>query len=188
MENSLEKHHIINDVIKELDAKTYLEIGFYDGANFDKIECDVKLSIDPNINSKDPRVLKESSDDFFEHNNLEIDIIFIDGNHESGQVRKDISNAMKCNAKAIIIHDTIPHSKEMQEVPRIQKEWTGDVWRAVVGFIEKHPEVKAETYRLDYGVTVIYPEGAKTRKYFENLKMTYEEFKDNEVNLLNIID
>lgn len=196
MENLLGKADIINKVIKEVDAASYLEIGYGDGANFNIVICDNKFACDPKtvemeVKDKDGNVIKTffpTSDEYFETVSNDFDVVFIDGFHESGQVRKDISNAMKCNAKAIIIHDVIPHSKEMQEVPRIQKEWTGDVWRAVVGFIEKHPDVKAETYRSDYGLTVIYPDGVKTRKYFENLKMTYEEFKENEVNLLNIID
>lgn len=187
MENLLEKADIINKVIKKLEAVTYLEIGIGDKSNFNKIECENKLAVDPNVTGED--IVSVESDKFFDDfQGGELDVVFIDGNHESGQVRKDIINALKCNPKAILIHDTIPHSKEMQEVPRIQKEWTGDVWRAVVGFIEKHPDVKVETYRSDYGLTVIYPNGVRTRKYFENLKMTYEEFKENEVNLLNIID
>lgn len=184
--NTIMKHEIINKVIKEVEAVTYLEIGIGDKSNFNKIECENKLGVDPNVAGEN--IVSENSDAFFDKNDADFCVVFIDGNHESGQVRKDIINALKCNAKAIVIHDVIPHSKAMQEVPRIQKEWTGDVWRAVVGFIEKHPDVKVETYRADYGLTVIYPDGIKTRKYFENLKMTYEEFKDNEVELLNIVD
>lgn len=180
------KHEIINRIIQEVEAVTYLEIGIGDKSNFNKIECEYKLGVDPNVTGE--HIVNEDSDTFFANPPADFDVVFVDGNHESGQVRKDIINAMKCNAKAVIVHDVLPKSKEMQEVPRIQKEWTGDVWRAVVGFIEKHPNVRAETYRSDYGLTVIYPGGIKTRKYFENLKMTYEEFKENEVSLLNIID
>lgn len=186
--NIIMKHEIINRVIKELEAESYLEIGYGDGSNFKLIECESKDSVDPALKEHTENLFPLDSDTFFEGSHFEWDVVFIDGNHESGQVRKDITNAMKCNAKAIIIHDTIPHSKEMQEVPRVQKEWTGDVWRAVVGFIEKHPDVRVETYRSDYGLSVIYPNSVKTRKYFENLKMTYEEFKVNEIELLKIID
>jgi len=182
------KAEIINKIIQEVGAISYLEIGYGNGANFNLIKCENKLSCDPEVKSKDPRVLKESSDDFFEHNNIELEVVFIDGLHHADQARKDISNALKCNAKAIILHDTIPHDKEMQEVPRHRKVWTGDCWRAVVGFIQSYPDVNVVTYRADFGLTVIYPEGKKTRKYFENLEMTYEEFKANEVELLNIID
>lgn len=185
------KSEIINRIIQEVEAESYLEIGYGNGANFDKIECGVKIAIDPNvppIGKLQAVVYKKTSDEFFQINEDEIDVIFIDGLHYADQVRKDISNALKCNAKVVIVHDTIPHSKEMQKQSRTTKEWTGDVWRAVVGFIESYPDVKAFTCRADYGLTVIYPEGKKVKKHFENKEMTYEEFKANEVELLNIID
>lgn len=183
------KHEIINRIIQETEAKSYLEIGYGDGFNFNKIVDSIaKVGVDPNAKETGKDIFKLNSDNFFQSQDSEYDVVFIDGLHHADQVRKDIINAMKCNAKAIIIHDTIPHSKEMQEVPRNTKEWTGDVWRAVVGFIESYPDVNVVTYRSDFGLTVIYPEGKKVRKHFENMEMTYEEFKENEAQLLNIID
>lgn len=182
------KHEIINHILNEFENPNYLEIGFGDGYNFDKIKAHYKLSIDPNYNGNRNDVIKATSDEFFKENNTNIDIVFVDGLHHCDQVRKDIINAMKCNVKAIILHDTIPHDENMQKVPRAQKQWTGDVWRAVVGFKESYPDVKIETYRADYGLTVIYPQGKKVRKHFENMEMSYEDFKANEVELLNIID
>ena len=32
----------------------------------------------------------------------------------------------------IVMHDCFPTSEPMQAVPRSQKEWTGDVWKALV--------------------------------------------------------
>jgi len=81
-----------------------------------------------------------------------------------------------------------PNTEAHQIVPRKQLSWTGDVWRSVVGFKQSYPDVKLETYRSDYGLSVIYPEGKKVKKHFENKEMTYDEFKANEVDLLNIID
>lgn len=181
------KHEIINRIIAETEAKSYLEIGVADGFNFNKIVDSIaKVGVDPNSN--DVKVIKSTSDLFFDWNEDIQDVVFIDGLHHADQVRKDIINAMKCNAKAIILHDTIPQNKEMQEVPRNTKVWTGDCWRAVVGFIQNYPDVNVVTYRADFGLTVIYPEGKKVKKHFENKEMTYEEFKKNEVELLNIID
>lgn len=182
------KHEIINRIIQEVEGKSYLEIGYGNGDNYGLIYCENKVAIDPNTTATGKDIFKFDSDNFFRSQESEYDVVFIDGDHTCNQVRKDITNALKCNAKAIIIHDTIPHSKEMQEVPRIQKEWTGNVWRTVVGFIESYPDIKIETYRSDYGLTIIYPNGKKTRKHFENKEMTFEEFKENEVELLNIID
>lgn len=188
------KHEIINRIIQEVGATSYLEIGFADGFNFNKIECESKTGTDINFCEETQReyfshnMNGQSSDNFFNSVDQNFDVVFIDGLHHADQVRKDIINALKCNTKAIILHDTIPNTKIMQEVPRNTRQWTGDCWRAVVGFTQSYPDVKLETYRSDFGLTVIYPEGKKVRKHFEDLEMTYEEFKENEIELLNIVD
>lgn len=182
------KHEIINKIITDTNSESYLEIGYGDGFNFDKVKAKEKTATDPEYKGKSTDIFPYNSDKFFENTGDNFEVIFIDGDHNAEQVRKDIINSLKCNPRAIILHDTIPHSKEMQEVPRNTKQWTGDVWRSVVGFIENYPDVKVETYRSDFGLTVIYPEGKKVRKHFENMEMTYEDFKENEVELLKIID
>lgn len=183
----MEKADIINRIIKETKATSYLEVGYGNGHNFNRIKCKHKESIEPDYKGSDKAIHKMTSDDYFKETH-EFDVIFIDGLHHADQVRKDITNALKCNPKAVLIHDTLPYTEEMQIVPRKQTKWTGDVWRAAVGFHKAYPEIKLETYRADYGLTVIYPEGKKVRKYFEDKEMTYDEFKDNEVKLLNIVD
>lgn len=182
------KEDIINEILSNYKDPNYVEIGFGDGYNFDKINAHYKLGVEPEYDGERKDVFKGNSDDFFENNDNDIDVFFIDGLHHADQVRKDISNALKCNPKAVILHDSIPPDEAHQIVPRKQKQFCGDVWRAAVGFIESYPDVRVETYRSDYGVSVIYPEGKKVRKHFENKEMTFEEFKENEVELLNIID
>lgn len=179
------KEDIINEIIKDNEYVSYLEIGFGNGYNFNKINCDIKLSCDTNGKGD----FKGTSDEFFEdHKDNTWDLIFIDGLHTAEQVRKDIINALKCNAKCIILHDTLPPTEGHQIVPRKQTSWTGDVWRAVVGFKENYPDVNLKTYKADYGLTVIHPEGKKVRKHFENTEISYEYFKENAKKLLNIID
>lgn len=39
---------IINHLIKENNYKTYLEIGYYKGWSFDRVECKQKTAVDPN--------------------------------------------------------------------------------------------------------------------------------------------
>lgn len=194
--NMIDKSVIINRIIKEVGATSYLEIGYGNGHNFNKIECEKKSSCDPEsveMDVKDSegkliKTFKPNSDEYFEIVKDSFDVVFIDGLHHADQVRKDITNALKCNAKAIILHDVLPKSKAMQEVPRNTKEWTGDVFKSVVGFRQSFPEIRLETYRSDYGISVIYPNGFKTRKHFEKIDISYEDFKKDEVSLLNIID
>lgn len=115
---------IINHLIKQNNYKSYLEIGYYKGWSFDRVECEVKAAVDPNpckdsdqqsyeygswicdkgeVYSYSPPITKclhvihkETSDEFFERiGDVKWDIIFIDGLHKSEQVDRDIQNALK---------------------------------------------------------------------------------------------
>lgn len=183
-----DKSQIINSIIKEVDAKSYLEVGYGNGVNFKKISCDSKTAIEPNWTLKSPEIHIKTSDEFFSANKDKFDCIFIDGLHHSDQVQRDILNSLKCKPKVIFLHDTLPPTKEHQIVPRKQLSWTGDVWRAVVGFIKNHPKERVETYRADYGLTVIYPSSKRYKKNFVDTEMTFEYFDTNKIELLNIID
>lgn len=183
------KHETINKIIKETGSKTYLEIGYGNGFNFYEIECEDKYGCDPGFKdiSGNANIFSGTSDEFFAQNDKEFDVIFIDGLHHADQVRKDIINAMKCNPKVIILHDTLPPTEAHQTVPRKQKQWCGDVWRSAVGFHKEYPDVEFVTYEIDYGLTCIYPEGKKVRKHFEDTEISWEYFKKNAVELLNIV-
>src|SRR5699024_11032516 len=135
-----DKSVIINRIIADTESTSYLELGYGNGHNFNKIECENKTSVD--INGKAD--FKGTTDEFFEQNEKDFDVVFIDSDHTAEQVRKDISNALKCSPKVVILHDTLPPDEAHQIVPRQQKQWCGDVWRAVVGFIESYPDVRVE--------------------------------------------
>ena len=126
---------IINQLIKDNGYQSYLEIGVYNKAwNFDKIKCKKKVGVDPNKSVGATFAL--TSDDFFAQNKEKFDIIFIDGLHHNEQVQSDIHNSLNSLNEngSIVVHDCNPTTKEMQQVPRIQGEWTGDVWRAWVAY------------------------------------------------------
>ena len=74
-----------------------------------------------------------TSDLFFEVNNQNFDIVFIDGLHEYQQVKKDILNSINClNPNGIVlVHDCFPMSYYDQAIPRAQRKWNGDVWKAI---------------------------------------------------------
>lgn len=180
------KHEILNEIIEKNGYKSYLEIGYGNGDNFKQIKCENKTSVDV----KGKATFKGTSDEFFKQNEDKFGLIFIDGLHEAEQVRKDIINAMRFLEEdgVIILHDVLPKNKQMQKVPREQKEWCGDCWRAAVGFHKEYPDVPFETLKADYGLTFIYPQGKKYRKHFEDMEITYGEFDKNKKELLNIID
>ena len=181
------KEEIINQLIEDNGYTAYLEIGYGDGYCFNQIECESKVAVDPNINGT-PGVMCLSSDELFAGEMWPVDIVFIDGLHHAEQVRKDINNACKhlSETGAIILHDTYPHSEEMQEVPRKVKNWTGDCWRAAVGFIAKYPNVVVRTHKCDYGLTIIFPAGMKPRAKYES-DMSYQEFDKKRDILLNVV-
>jgi predicted O-methyltransferase YrrM len=176
----MNRTRLINSLIKEHGFKSYLEIGLGNGANFKSImEC-AKVGIDPNKNT--------TSDLFFESNKDSFDLIFIDGDHTSEQVEKDIVNAWNHLKKggAILIHDINPPTKESQEVPKVSSPWKGTVWRAFVGFMNKYPKIRAYTTKHDTGIGWIWKSRHKVDFGFIEKEMTYEEFDKNRYELLRI--
>jgi predicted O-methyltransferase YrrM len=131
----------------------YLEIGCYDNSCFDSIPILKKIGVDPVIGGTH----RMTSDDFFALNqNYTFDIIFIDGLHEYPQVRRDVLNSLKCLKKGgfLIIHDMIPADFAMENIPRLQPIWTGDVWK--VGFeLAKTEGINFFTILADHGIGVV---------------------------------
>lgn len=179
------KESIIQGLINDNGYKSYLELGYQNGASFNPIKAETKVSVDINgkadYNDGDLEFLRSTEDQF--------DLIFVDSHHEAEHVREVIIESMKVLSDngCIVLHDSIPYTFEMQEVPRKQKEWTGNIWRSLIGFHTKYPDVRFETYNIMYGLTVIYPEGAKKRAKWIDYETTFEDFQANKVELLNII-
>jgi len=179
------KHEIIQQLITEKKYKRYLEIGVGNGSNFRKIRAEEKTGVDPDLPSTFTDrggnfLFKGTSDDFFAQlpEGSKFDIIFIDGLHHAEQVEKDIIASWGVLKKTgmIVIHDVKPYTKEMQEVPRKQDQWTGDVWRAYLGFTEKYPKIKCEMLPEKYGLGTIIKDGHKVEEGFINTTTTYDEF------------
>jgi len=184
---------VINKLIADNGYESYLEIGVYDGKNFENVICTAKVGVDPNL----PPSLqgksifnKASSDDFFHNNVDKFDLIFIDGDHESEQVEKDIVNAYKSLNKdgMILLHDCNPPTYESQVVPRIQGEYCGTVWRSVVGFIDEYSDkIKTGYFDDPHGLFAIYKTGRyAVKEGFSDMDMTYEEFSSRRKELLGL--
>ena len=175
---------IINDLIKKNGYKSYLEIGVYNKEwNFNKIICKHKVGVDPNPSVGATYAV--TSDEFFVKNYDKFDIIFIDGLHHYEQVSKDIHNSLNAlNAGgSIVVHDCNPTTKEMQQVPRIQGEWTGDVWRAWIEY-RLYENLSMKVYDVDYGVGIIQI-GKQEPLIVDN--PTYEQFSINKKEWLNLV-
>ena len=173
-----DKHQTINELIKEKDFKSYLEIGFGNGFNFHRIAIESKIAIDPN-SPQSTDCMQIDSDSFFADNDLTFDLIFIDGDHTKEQAEKDMINSYNAlnPGGVILMHDVLPFTKEMQLVPKIQEQWTGDVWRAFKGFSETYPKIKTEILPEKYGLGIIFKKRAKIDFGFVDTKTTFEEFE-----------
>ena len=191
----MNRSEIINTYIARYNLSSYLEIGIFDGSNFQSIKCKYKDSVDPGIEGVLPNWVsyKMTSDKFFqliEKTDKKYDFVFIDGLHITDQVDKDIFNSLKhLNENGfIMLHDGNPPDYNTQAVPRKQMTWTGDVWKSVVKIRYNHPELSFFTIDADYGCVIIQKEKSKLyNKIPFETALEWDYFKDNKKELLNLI-
>ncbi len=177
---------IINGLIKKNGYKSYLEIGVQAGHCFSQIECENKIGVDPDRSSA--ATIHETSDEFFLSNKEKFDIGFIDGLHHSEQAIKDIDNLLASlnEGGTIVMHDCLPTSKRMQEIPlQEQCEWTGDTWRAFLYNRILSEDLEMCVVDCDWGCGIIRKGKQKTVEIFH--EPTYEEFQANKKEWMNII-
>lgn len=163
---------ILNHLIQKNNYKTYLEIGYYKGWSFDRVNCKNKTAVDP-FPCKTPEqeqtplgaviidgghIHKLSSDQYFEKFHSTYDLIFIDGLHEANQVSRDIKNALKHLNKGgmIVLHDCNPPLLE-HVTTGINGCWTGDTFYAVIDYYTLEPNIDYYTVDTDWGVGIIQP-------------------------------
>lgn len=182
----MKRTQIIQYLINKINAKSYLEIGVSGGDNFNNINCQHKVSVEPFPTI--PVTYKMTSDDFFNQNNDFFDIIFIDGLHESNQVYRDITNSLNILNKEgyIICHDINPYCEIIQKYPQeTQGEWTGDCWKAWVKFRNERSDLTMYVVDSDYGCGVITRGNQKTIKIPNELN--WDVLEKNRIFLLNVI-
>jgi len=206
---------IINHLIKKNGYYDYLEIGYYKGWSFDRVECPIKTAVDPNP-SKTPEqeawvygkgygtvgefdriipetIFKKTSDEFFEvmTPSSKWGIIFIDGKHESQQALRDVKNAQKHLRPrgTIVIHDCNPllygHTTS-----GIDGCWTGDTYKVSIVLANAYPEFY--TIETDWGVGILKNSEDKdlkievvTNEHFN--KFGFDYFEKNRKELINLI-
>lgn len=177
---------IINQFIKELGYKRYLEIGVQNGVCFNNVKCDYKIGVDPSEYSK--ATVFKTSDDFFRDNIEMFDIIFLDGLHEADQVYKDIINALEFlnQEGTIIVHDCNPQTVESQTVPRMQAVWNGDVWKTWVILRAERSDLEMCVLNTDHGCGII--KKGYQEPLIINEELTYENFDKNRIEWLNLVN
>lgn len=192
----LSRTDVINNLIRKNKLSRYLEIGVADAvANFDRIRCDYKAGIDPNVDCK----YRMTSDDFFRNYQGErFDLIFADGLHTAEQTLRDINNALNFITENgfVVVHDCNPASEEMQwPIERLSPDafwhpgwckitWCGDVWKAFAKLRATRPELGMYVVDIDFGVGVINKSSQKL--FTKKIVPEYEFLEENRKKLLNL--
>jgi hypothetical protein len=147
----------IAELVKQINCKTYLELGVYDGTTMSLVYPHVKKLIGVDI--KDVRNFKggdfylESTDSFFSHFNEIVDVVFIDADHNFESVKKDFENSIKLLNKfgMIILHDTDP----MEEM-YLNPNYCGDSYKMDEWIRENYTDLDIMTLPLTQeGLTIV---------------------------------
>lgn len=132
MKKRFQVYEVINKIAKEMEAKSYLEIGVHKGGTFLNVEIQQKTAVDPLFDfdteahqGKNIVYCNTSSDSFFKSfvdlqkkppynqkdSNFKFDIIFIDGMHTYQQSYRDFLNSLPySHDKTLwIFDDTLPY-------------------------------------------------------------------------------
>jgi hypothetical protein len=185
----MKRTDIINVLIQKYGYKSYLEVGTQDPtSNFDKINAECKVSIDPFPRGEVTFV--GTSDEYFESitDDVKYDIIFIDGLHHYDQVLKDIENSLNHLSEngTIVCHDCLPSTERMQVRDMHNGEWTGDVWKAIAELRVERIDLDIKVVDTDYGCGIIRRGTNIPYQTNDNYK-SYYYYSMNKWNMLNVI-
>lgn len=142
------RYDLINHFIASRGLRSFLEIGTAGGETFRAVNCERKVSVDPNAAA----TFRMTSDEFFAKNAERFDIVFVDGFHEWHQALRDVYNALNClnRGGVVVMHDCHPTSAEcaahVDEYREPDRPWCGDVWKA---FARLRSELDFLTYVWD---------------------------------------
>ncbi len=153
---------------RELQPRSYFEIGTATGLSLDCFTCDA-VCVDPNFQvaahvwqaRRRTLMFQSASDDFFAQEDLRAffpagpDIAFLDGMHRAEYLLRDVINTERSahRRSLVLLHDCLPLNARMAErVPRLGDEsegsyrnaWTGDVWRVLFALRDWRPDLRVQ--------------------------------------------
>ncbi len=144
---------LVNLLVSKYRDPSYLEIGCGANVLFDSVPVQKKIGVDPSSGGN----VRKTSDAFFESNDIQFDVIFVDGLHTYEQVRRDVINAILSIRTGgwIALHDMLPSNWAEQHIPIVSiRSWTGDVWK-VAFELSQTPGLEFKIIKIDQGVGVI---------------------------------
>lgn len=145
---------LLNYLIRSRSYNSYLEIGCAGNRTFRRIRAHHKVGVDPNRGG----TLRISSDRFFDINQENFDLVFVDGLHHAEQVLRDVGNALRQlnDGGCIVLHDCLPTTEGQQNRTKPSTgSWTGEVWKAVVQ-LRTRPDCDLAVLDSDWGLGVLF--------------------------------
>lgn len=151
---SPDRVELIQEFVRRLSVRSYLEIGCRDDRCFSQINVARRVGVDPVSGG----TLRMTSDAFFADNRETFDLIFIDGLHHYEQVVRDIRNSLAVlnPGGVILVHDCLPLDAPAQYRAQCQMFWNGDVWKAFLE-VRTWSEVDSALALIDQGIGIILP-------------------------------
>ena len=192
------RHEVLNQ--ETIKSNTYLEIGVENGYTFKNVHFinENKTGVDPDPKCDIVNIINCTSDEFFLKRQVsdKIDVIFIDGMHQSEYVLRDFNNSMTILSEngSIFIDDVIPlNHNEQLRIPqkhyyengilKYGEEWTGDVWKVIYYLLVHYKDKLTLTYF--YNITYRGIAHIKINELFKIIEEeaieeinSYEYFKD----------
>ena len=181
------KGFLINDLISDLNYKSYLELGVSVGESWKLISCENKIGVDNNINvaNEFDGVVHATTDDYFLNNKDKFDLIYIDALHEKNQVYKDFKNSFNVlnDSGVIIFHDVNPF-----DISQTHFNSSGDVFEL---WIELAKTYKVYIIKNEYdGDSVGIFIKSKNSKFIdiEVKDYTYQFFSENREDFISYLN
>ena len=179
-ETNFSRFAVVNILINKFQNPTYLEIGCAADDLFNSVPIPIekKIGVDPFKGG----TVRKTSDDFFQANEVQFDVVFIDGLHTYEQVRRDVINSINSLKEGgwIALHDMLPRNWIEQHNPCIsQGAWTGDVWKVAFELI-KTEGIEFKILKIDSGVGVIKVDKSDPKKQKVELKDFRKELRHKE--------
>ena len=158
---------IINN-LPDIENKTYLELGVFDGTNFNQILSKNKFSVDVNGNAS----YTGTTDNYFSQlpEKEKFDIIFIDACHDYEYVLKDFNNSVQHCNEWILMHDMIPPGQKYTKSYKCS-----DAYR-VLYYLLKETNFEIYPMNNNFGFTLIRMPVTIVNPSEEFSTVSYNEF------------
>jgi SAM-dependent methyltransferase len=184
---------LLSVLVETFSLKHYPEIGCRDDHNFAPMKAlglEHTTCVDPNEGGTH----RMTSDKFFQQNQEEFDLVFVDGMHEANQALRDVNNALRFLKPGgfIVMHDCNPATEDAAVFPYGGTSegignWNGDVWRAVVA-LRTRPDLDVIVGDFDQGCAVVRRATNRNplHPYFLSLGLCYTDLRQHRRFLLNL--